>query len=56
MARENGYYWVKFESPEGKWTILKWSIDCWWGGEYTFTDNDFEAIDEHRINDPSEQS
>lgn len=52
MERENGYYWVKFE---GKWTILKWNVDCWWGGEYTFTDNDFEAIDDRRLIDPEQQ-
>lgn len=50
MGRESGYYWVKNENI---WYVAKYNKDYFaWsisGVETTFTDVDFEEIDERRI-------
>ena len=50
MERESGYYWVKNENI---WYVAKYNKDYFaWsisGVEATFTDVDFEEIDERRI-------
>ena len=53
MARQEGYYWVKYEGvfEIAKWTTFGWLLT---GGTPYFEDSDFEHINENRIKEPGE--
>lgn len=50
MKRKGGYYRVKTERG---WEIAKWQLSWWWtfGSSAQWKDEDFEEIDETRINE-----
>jgi len=57
MARENGYYWVKEKyGNDNEWSIAKWWGGRWVGGEFTWDDDEYTKIDEHRIINPNTES
>ena len=51
MKRENGFYWVKWDS---EWVVAEWS-DSEWGviwHEYGYPDSEFDEIIEIRLIPP----
>ena len=46
MIRKEGYYWCKIS---GHWFIFTWYKNWYDGKENTYHDDDFEEIDERRI-------
>ena len=47
--RSAGFYWVMY--PGGSWIVAQFSGETWLvcGEEYLYFDNDFEKIDNHKI-------
>lgn len=47
--RGAGFYWVMF--PAGQWIVARFDGETWLvcGEEYLYFDNDFEKIDNHKI-------
>lgn len=52
MKREPGYYWVKPKpnaQVSGEWMVMHWTGTCFWYEDEDYHDDNFEEIDERRI-------
>jgi len=45
--REDGFYWVQYES--GNWTICEWKYGMWHHKGASYRNDGFKTVDEKRI-------